>query len=150
MSNVPLLKRAKSGFQVIDTARDLKKKVLQICIKLPKRYTDLILKDTVQDAKDVARYTRKANSIFPHNQHEAQIRIDYWIEAMATIQSLSDDINDVSDIPSVLRYKDFNTGKDKGVTMNELDEIVDMVNSEIELIKGCLISDRKRFEKLPD
>ena len=148
MSNVPEMKRSKSKFQVIDTSRELKKKVLKICIKLPKRYTDLILKDTVQDAKDVARYARKANSIFPHNQHEAQIRIDYWINALATIQALSDDLNDIIDIPSVLRYKIDN--KDKGVTMNELDEIADLVNQERDLIKGSLESDRKRFKKLPN
>lgn len=44
MSNVPKSKRKPSGFQVIDTSRELKRKVLQMCVKLPKRYTDLILK----------------------------------------------------------------------------------------------------------
>lgn len=148
MSNVPELERSASGFQVIDTARKLKKKVLQICVKLPKRYTDLILLDTVQDAKDVARYTRKANSVFPHNKHEAQIRLDYWIKAFATLQALSDDLNDIIDIPSVLRYKI--SGKEKGVTINEINEIAELINQEFELIKGALNSDRKRFEKLPD
>lgn len=118
-----------------------------MCVKLPKRYTDLILKDTVQDAKDVARCARKANSVFPHNQHEAQVRYDFWINALATIQALSDDLNDISEIPSVLRYKE--GGKEKGVTENELNEIADLVNEEFELLKGCLESDRKRFKTLP-
>ena len=148
MSNVPEMKRGKSGFQTVDTSRELKRKVLQMCVKLPKRYTDLILKDTIQDAKDVARYVRKANSVFPHNKHEAQIRIDYWIKASTTIQALSDDLNDVLEIPSVLRYKINN--KEKGVTINELNEIADLVDNEIKLIKGSLDSDRDRFRKLPD
>lgn len=147
MSNVPKSKRKPSGFQVIDTSRELKRKVLQMCVKLPKRYTDLILKDTVQDAKDVARNARKANSVFPHNQHEAQIRYDFWIHALSAIQALSDDLNDISEIPSVLRYND--NGREKGATINELDEISDLVNEEFELLKGCLESDRKRFKALP-
>lgn len=146
MSNVPESKRGESGYQVIDTSRRLKKKVIDACIKLPKRYTDLILIDTARDAKDVARYARKANSVYPKNRHEAQIRIDYWIRALAAVQTLSDDINDIKGIPSVLRHKDHD--KEKGVTMNELDEILDLIDMEWKLLRGSLESDRERFGKL--
>lgn len=147
MSNVPEMKRGKSGFQTVDTSRTLKKKVLQLCVKLPKRYTDLILKDIVDDAKDVARYVRKANSVFPHNQHEVQIRIDYWIRAWSTIQVLSDGLNDLLEIPSVLQY--IENRKKRGATENELNEVADLVYEEMNLIKGSLEKDRKRFKSLP-
>ena len=145
--SVPKSKRGESGFQVIDTSRELKRKMIQICVKLPKRYTDLILKDAVADSKAVARYTRIANSIFPTNQHEAQIRIDNWMLARATLEVLSDDLNDILEIPSVLRYNE--SGKSKGVTINELDEISDLIDLETKLVKGCLEKDRKRYKQLP-
>ena len=105
MSNVPALKRSPSGYQVVDTAQELYRKVIAMCIKLPKRYTPLVLQPFVELASEVADNTKCANSVFPHNQHEVQIRLDYWIVAKAKLQALSSKLNNISEIPSVLRYK---------------------------------------------
>ena len=70
MSNVPALKRSPSGYQVVDTAQELYRKVIAMCIKLPKRYTPLVLQPFVELASEVADNTKCANSVFPHNQHE--------------------------------------------------------------------------------
>ena len=148
MSNVPELKRGKSGYQVVDNAEELESKVIKICVKLPKRYTDLLLIKIVELASDIATYVRVANSNFPRNQHEAQIRRDDFVKAYGFTQALSGKINHLLLIPSVLRYKVDN--KEKGVTINELNEISDMVKLELSLIKGSLESDKKRFEGLPN
>ena len=148
MSNVPELKRGKSGFQVIDNAEDLEEKIIKICVKLPKRYTDLLLIKVIDLAGDVATYVRVANSNFPRNQHEAQIRRNDFVRAYGFAQALSGKINHLLLIPSVLRYKAGD--KEKGVTINELNEISDMVKLELSLIKGSLESDKKRFKDLPN
>lgn len=148
MSNVPESKRKKSGYQVVDNAENLESKIIKMCVKLPKRYTDLLLIKIVDLAGDIATYVRVANSNFPRNQHEAQIRRDDFVRAYGLTQALSGKINHLLLIPSVLRYKADN--KEKGVTINELCEVADIVELEMNLIKGSLESDKKRFKNLPD
>lgn len=113
---------------------------------MPKRYTYLILKDMLHLASEVRRFAKGANSVFPTNEHEAQIRKDYWIHARANLQGLSGTIDDFLEIPAVLNYKD--TGKTKGVTIHELEEIADLINEEMRLIANQIETEKKRYKNI--
>lgn len=95
-------------------------KTLHICLKMPKRYTYLILQDVIRLAGEVMDNTKKANSVFAQNLHEAQIRKDYWINARASLQALSSRIDRFIDAPQSLRYRDEHSNHTKGVTWSSI------------------------------
>ena len=142
---LPKSKTKESNYQVVETARILRKKVLDACLKLPRRYTFLLLQDTMHVANDVMHLCKSANSVFPTNPSEVQMRINYWIQARASLQALSSDIDEIAEIPSILTYSF--TGKKKGVTRHEIDELGALINKEMGLIKKAIEVDRKRFRQ---
>lgn len=115
---------------------------------MPKRYTYLLLKDVIELSGKVMDNAKMANSVFPTNQHEAQIRRDYWIHARSCLQALSTRIDRFLEVPTTLTYRDERSGKIKGVSMNELIEIVDLINSEINLLTEQLKSETERYKNL--
>ena len=143
--SVPKHKRQFNPYEVVENAKIIRQKMLRICLKLPKRYTHLLLIDTMHNASKLAYLCTGANSIFVTNEHEAQVRIDYWIHARATLRALNLDINEIADIPSILRYED--AGKEKGVTRNEIDEIGGLIGKERELLKKAIETDRRRYQR---
>ena len=145
-----LTSKEKKPFAPVDTAKKLYKKVLDACLKMPKRYTYLLLMDVIHCAADVKRNAKGANSVFPTNQHEAQIRRDYWIHARAALQGLSSFIDDFLDAPDTLQYHDEQSGRTKGVTVHELEEIADLINAEMALLTKTLEDEQRRFKALKD
>ena len=135
-------------FAPVDTAIRLYKKVLAVCLKMPRRYTYLLLQDVINLAGEVMDNAKKANSVFPTNPHEAQIRRDYWIYARASLQALSTRIDRFLEVPSTLNYHDERADRTKGVTVNELGEIADLISAEMGLITDALKSDKNRFKNL--
>ena len=140
--------KEKQPFAPVDTARKIYGSTLNMCIKMPKRYTYLVLKETIELAGKVMDYTKMANSVFPTNQHEAQIRRDYWIVARSSLQALSSRIDRFIEMPDALSYKFEDTGKVVHVTINELNELADLIISEMSLITNQLESEEKRFKDL--
>lgn len=143
------LRKEKRPFAPVDTAITLYKRVLAACLKMPKRYTYLILKDVIDLSGAVMDNAKCANSVFPTNAHEAQIRIDFWIVARAKLQALSSRIDRFLEIPDTLTYHDEQSGKSKGITVHELDEIADLIIEEMALLTSTIESDRERFKSLP-
>lgn len=144
-----ILWEKRKPFAPVDLPPKLYKKVVDACLKMPKRYTYLILQDVVQLAGRVMDNAKAANSVFPTNQHEAQIRRDYWIYARADLEALSSRIDRFLEIPETLRYKDEISGRTKGITESELEEIADLIIQERGLITKALESDKERFKNLP-
>lgn len=144
--SVPTSKRAESKFEVVNTAFDLYKYTLDLCIKMPRRYTYLVLQPIVDLAGQVADYTKCANSVFPSSAHEAEIRRDYFIRARATLQALIGRANVLMEFSGVLTYKD--EKKTKGVTAHEIERWAFLMNKELALIKGAMENDKKRFKDL--
>ena len=143
-----ILIEKKQPFAPVDTTKVLYKRTLDACLKMPKRYTYLILQDVVQLAGSVMDHARKANSIRVGNQHEAQIRRDYWIHALADLEALSGRIDTFLEIPDTLRYKDEQSGRVKGITEHELGEIADLIKIERKLIEKTLESEKDRYKHL--
>ena len=77
---------------------------------------------------------KKANSIYPKNQHEAQIRRDCLIKAYAEYQHL------ISQICVAEEMFD--------VSENGIIQWMKLINEELGLIKGLMDSDLKRYKDL--
>ena len=146
--SVPKSQRSPSSYEAVHVPEVMYDKVIKVCAKMPKRYTYLLLKDTVEIAGRIVDHVAAANSIFPTNQHEAQMRRDYWIRARALNQALSRRINRFINAEGSLTYVDEN-GKKKGVTKNELKEIMDMIIREQALITGTIKSEANKYKNLP-
>ena len=75
-----------------------------------------------------------ANSVYPTNAHEAQIRRDYLIRANAELNSLVSQIEVAQELfglePNVIKYW------------------MDIVGKEIRLVKGVMKDDQERYKKL--
>lgn len=129
--------RGDSSVQFVETARKLAVHTRKCCLKMPKRYTFYgALADTIYNE------VKMANSVFPGNQHEAQLRRDHLIEANATLQALIGQLGIMSDLlkqnPEKLRWLD-----------NALEEWASLIAEEAKLISGVKKSDRERFKNLP-
>lgn len=143
-----LANREKKPFAPVDTAIKLYQKVVMVCLKMPRRYTYLMLKDVIELSGQAMDNAKMANSVFPTNQHEVQIRRDYWIHARATVQALSTRIDRFFDARWTLQYHDERTGKTKGISIGELEEIADLIGQEQALITEALQSEKERFKNL--
>ena len=146
--SVPKSQRSQSAYEAVHIPEVMYDKVIKICTKMPKKYTYLILKDTVEIAGRIVDHVVAANSIFPTNQHEAQMRRDYWIKARALNQALSRRINRFICAEGSLMYIDAN-GRKKGVTRSELKEVMDLIIREQALITGTIKAETNRYKNLP-
>ena len=102
--------RGESGVQFVETARKLAVHTRKCCLKMPKRYTFFGAQELSLLADTVYNAVKMANSIFPGNQHEAQLRRDHLIEANATLQALIGQLGIMADLlkqnPEKLRWLD--------------------------------------------
>ena len=65
---------------------------------MPKRYTFYGAQELSALADTVYNEVKMANSVFPGNQHEAQLRRDHLIEANATLQALIGQLGIMADL----------------------------------------------------
>lgn len=136
-------KRGESAVQFIETARKLQEHTLTQCLKVPKRYTFLLTQEVMHLATDVYNNVVSANSVYPINQHEAQLRRDYLTAANASLQSLDRQLGLLAGVlyKNPENFKGFESAF---TTWGEL------INEEAKLISGIRRADRTRYKDLPD
>ncbi len=126
--------RAESEMEFIYTARELQKYTIQKCVGFPKRYTFYVSQPIANSATRIHQYVKMANSVYPTNAHEAQIRRDYLIKANAELNSLVSQIEVAHELfglePNVMKYW------------------MDIVEKEIRLVKGTMKKDKERYKNL--
>ena len=115
---------------------------------MPRRYTYLILKPVIKLAGKVMDNAKMANSVFPTNAHEAQMRRDYWIKARANLQALSTRVNRFIEASGTLTYHDEAARKTKGITEKDLGELADLILQEQKLIKDIMETEKERYRNL--
>lgn len=133
--------RGDSTVQFVETARQLAVHTRKCCLKMPKRYTFYGAQELSALADTVYNEVKKANSIFPGNQHEVQLRRDHLIEANATLQALIGQLGIMTDL---LKQ---NSEKLKWLD-NALEEWATLITEEAKLISGVKKSDKERYKKL--
>lgn len=74
MSSVLKSKRGESAVQFLDTARELEIYTIKTCARFPKRYMFLVTKGIVDLSRQIYNDVKAANSIYPTNAAEAQLR----------------------------------------------------------------------------
>ena len=121
--------------EFLATARKLQIYTIQKCVNFPKRYTFYVSQPLANAATRVYEYVKCANSIYPLNQHEAQLRRDCFIKANAELNSIASQL--------VVAQELF------GIDMETLMYWADMVNTEIRLVKAVMKDDRDRYKDLP-
>ena len=135
-------KRGESAAQFVETARQLEAYTLTQCLKIPKRYTFFLSTEIMRLASDVYNNVKSANSIFPGNKHDAQMRRDKLTEANNALQCLAGKLGLLGD---VLRK---NPSQFKGLD-RALETWGNFIADEAKLISGVKKSDKQRFKDLP-
>lgn len=128
--------RATSEMQFLKTARDLQLFTIRKVVGFPKRYTFYVSQPIAAIATRIYEDVKRANSIYPLNKHEAQIRRDYLLNANAELQNL------VSQLEVAFELFQFD--------YKIMQEWMAMVDEEIRLVKALIKKDRERYKGLPD
>ena len=146
--SVPKSKQKPSGFAVVDTALKIYGNILDICLRMPNRYTYLILLPILNLASDTADYVKEGNSVIPNakspDPDDVKLRRLYFQKARATLQALISKMNFFLLKLDIVRKK-MKDGKTVGITENELDGLSEEMRKELTLIGGVLEKDEKRY-----
>ena len=128
-------KRAESDMEFLHTARELQIYTIRRCTGFPKRYTFYLSQPISNCATRIHEYVKCANSIYPTNQHEAQLRRDYLLKANAELNSLVSQAEVACEI--------------FGMDPDSLAYWMDIIDREIRLVKGTMKKDKDRYKNLP-
>lgn len=128
-------KRGESDMEFVHTARQLQIYSIQKVVGFPKRYTFYTSKTIADAATQIHEDVKRANSIFPLNQHEVQIRRDYLLRANANLYNLVSQIEVAQEL--------------FGLESNVMRFWMELVEKEIRLVKAVLKRDRERYKDLP-
>ena len=129
-------KRSQSSAQFLETAQQIQIYTLRQCVKFPKRYTILFTQNLTTAAANVCSMVKKGNSIFPTNQHEAQLRRDCFLEAYAELQVLISHITTAYDMFPMAE--------------NAIVEWMRLIREELGLLKALMKADKQRYKNLPE
>lgn len=127
--------RSVSEVQFLHTARELQIYTIQKCVGFPKRYTFYVSQPLAAVATRIYEDVKRGNSIYPANQHEAQLRRDYFLQALAELQNL---ISQVEVAYELFRFD-----------ANIMEHWMELVDTEMKLVKALLKSDKSRYKDLP-
>jgi len=121
--------------EFVNNARKLQKHTIQKCVGFPKRYTFYVSQPIANCATRIHEYVKCANSVYPTNQHEAQLRRDYLLKANAELNSLVSQIEVANEL--------------FGIEADAMKYWLDIVEFEIRLVKGTMKKDKERYKDLP-
>lgn len=127
-------KRKESALQFLDTASQLHIYSIKQCVKFPKRYTFYVSQNISDTASEILKCVKSANSIFPTNVHEMQVRRDYFLRAYAETQSLISLINDAKELFDI-----------SGTAMTGW---MELIQTELKLLRGIMKTDKQRYGKI--
>lgn len=128
-------KRSESEMEFIHTARQLQIHTIKKCTGFPKRYTFYVSQPLAACATRIHEYVKCANSIYPTNQQDAQIRREYLIRANAELNSMVSQLEIANEL--------------FGIEGSKMQFWMDLVDKEIRLVKGTMKKDKERYKELP-
>lgn len=146
---VPKSKQKESGFKAVDLSIEIYNDILDLCLKMPNRYTYLILQPILQLAGEIMDNMVTANGIDYSKddprflQSDVNQRHRYFMNAKGKMEALATRLNFFLINPKSLRHKV--GGKEIGVTPPELDALSEKMDLELSLIDGVIQSDLGRL-----
>lgn len=93
--------RSTSEMEFIANARKLQIYTIKKCVSFPKRYTFYVSQPIANASTRIYEDVRRANSIYPVNQHEVQMRRDCFLRANAELYSLISQIEVAQELFSI-------------------------------------------------
>ena len=129
--------RGESAVQFLETARNLEIFTLRACAKFPKRYTFLITAEIAQLSRSIYNNVKSANSIFPTNQSEVQMRRNFFTKANCDLQCLVSQL----DVAKVMFAEEVKAGI--------WCQWMDLIEEEAKLISAIKKIDKERYKDLP-
>ena len=141
--SVPKSKRTESQVQYVTTAGEIYKAVLQYCLKLPTRYSDIVARPLVELANNVYTNTMAANTIHHTTKHEAQMRVDHIILAKNYLFSLQAQLQIAHEIIS-------SNKETKPWMLKTICRIGELIAEENKLLGGVLNKYRQNWKSAPD
>lgn len=127
-------KRSTSPIEFLHTARELELYTIKKAVGFPKRYTFYVSQPLTHTATNVHKLVKMGNSVYPTNQHEVQIRRDYFLKALAELQALVSQIEVATQLFPI--------------TGDQLRFWMDMVNREDRLIRAVLKREKERYKNI--
>lgn len=134
-------KRGESVIQFLETARELEVYTIKQCAKLPKRFMFLITKDLVDLAKSIFNNVKSANSVYPTNAAELQLRTNYIIKANCALQCLISQLD-------IAREFIKHTDNDKAIKSKVWQTWADLITNEIKMLSALRKNDKERYKDL--
>ena len=128
-------KRSTSEMEFLYNARQLQIHTIKKVANFPKRYTFYVSQPIAACATRIHECVKCANSIYPLNQHEVQMRRDYFLRANAELNNLVSQIEVANEL--------------FGIDMDAMKYWMNMVELEIRLVKAVMKADRERYKNLP-
>lgn len=133
--SVPMSERHESKVQFLDNAIKLRVYTIQQCKKMYKKDKKFCGDKLDNFTSIVLTEVKSANSIYPVNRYEAQLRRNCWIKAYNALQSFLSELTVLLTVqPEMIK-----AGR----------EWAKIITDEMALIKGIMKSDRKRYSNLP-
>lgn len=127
-------KRSTSPIEFLHTARELELYTIKKAVSFPKRYTFYVSQPLARTATNIHKLVKMGNSVYPTNQHEVQVRRDYFMRALAELQALVSQIEVATQLFPV--------------TGDQLRFWVDLVNREDRLIRAVLKREKERYKNI--
>lgn len=134
--SVKACNRDVSNMEFIKNARDIEVYFIKMMVGRPKRYRTFYQK-IVDSSMEIMNCVKRGNSIYVERREDALLRTEQFKRALAELQVLISQIE-------IIYY----LFKDEGISANQIEEITNMINKEIGLVKGLLKSDRSRYKSL--
>lgn len=150
MSSVPASKRTKSHYEPVDNAAQIFKKTIDICLRVPKRYTIILLQYIARDAHSMASCAVRANSIHPACLSEYHTRRALWQEGLSWLNALDQDFSLFLYDPKCLTYFENSETPTKGVSHTDLNVLASLIHKQYALFTSAMVSDEERFSLLGD
>ena len=128
-------KREQSEAEFLHVARELRLHTIRKCVGFPKRYTFYVSQQLADCATRVRDEAKMANSIYPTNRHEAQLRIDHLLEARAAVQALVSHVEEANEL--------------FGIDKEKMKFWMALADRETALLSGVIKKSRADARKLP-
>lgn len=136
--------RDESNMQFLDNMKLLHYFTINYCIEMPKRWDRFLTEDICKLATRALVGVKLANSTYPTNQDERQIRKNAFNDAYGSLEAM------VTLVDNLYDYCENSGNTDFKLNLNKVEKWIDAISIEMKLIKGVMKKDNERFKKLPD
>lgn len=136
--SVPAYKRNGSKMEFLKTARDIEVKLIKLLVEKPKRYR-FYYQQLINLSIEVLNNVKQGNSVYVETVSDVELRMRYFKIALAKLQALISQIE-------ILYY----LFKENGITIKAVEQLSELINKEIILIKGVLKECRAKYSHLLD